>query len=222
MGRKPHPSPVIVQDSGVLCHGVIKWSEQKGSINTSGLTTSLSDRKVDTVTCPRPQGPLKAQLCPLRSGMSLDFCKHLWIPHQQLLWLRKGTTATPVMDRQGGHQWAGAAWTCLRKKSKQTTKMVPSTISAFCYLSFYHHFVGTCYLCILYFSHVYTYVYTHTHMYLYMHTCVHVCMGFSGGAVVKNPPANAEDARNTGLIPGSGRSPGVGNSNHSSILGLPW
>ena len=35
-------------------------------------------------------------------------------------------------------------------------------------------------------------------------------MGFPGGAVVKNPPANAGD---TGLIPGSGRSPGEGNGN---------
>ena len=39
--------------------------------------------------------------------------------------------------------------------------------------------------------------------------------------VVKNPPANAGDA---GLIPGSGRSPGGGNGNHSSILAweIPW
>ena len=29
--------------------------------------------------------------------------------------------------------------------------------------------------------------------------------------VVKNPPANAGDARDLGFIPGSGRSPGVGN-----------
>ena len=35
-------------------------------------------------------------------------------------------------------------------------------------------------------------------------------MGFPGGSVVKNPPANAGDA---GSIPGSGRSPGVGNGN---------
>ena len=34
--------------------------------------------------------------------------------------------------------------------------------------------------------------------------------GFPGGSVVKNPPANAEA---TGLIPGSGRSPGRGNGN---------
>ena len=31
--------------------------------------------------------------------------------------------------------------------------------------------------------------------------------------VVKNPPANAGDARDVGLMPGSGRSPGVGNGN---------
>ena len=36
---------------------------------------------------------------------------------------------------------------------------------------------------------------------------------FPGGAVVKNPPANAGDARNMGLIPGSGRSHGEGNGN---------
>ena len=35
-------------------------------------------------------------------------------------------------------------------------------------------------------------------------------MGFTGGSVVKNPPANAGD---TGSIPGSGRSPGGGNGN---------
>ena len=31
--------------------------------------------------------------------------------------------------------------------------------------------------------------------------------------VVKNPHAYAEDIRDVGLIPGSGRSPGEGNSN---------
>ena len=37
--------------------------------------------------------------------------------------------------------------------------------------------------------------------------------GFSGGANVKNLPVNAGDTRDMGLIPGSGRSPGEGNSN---------
>ena len=38
-------------------------------------------------------------------------------------------------------------------------------------------------------------------------------LGFLGGSMVKNPPANAGDARDMGLIPGSGRPPGVGNGN---------
>ena len=53
-----------------------------------------------------------------------------------------------------------------------------------------------------------------------MPKCVCVCVGeiykvtylyaFPGGAVVKNPPANAGDV---GLIPGLGKSPGGGNGN---------
>ena len=38
-------------------------------------------------------------------------------------------------------------------------------------------------------------------------------IGFPGGAVVKNLPVNAGDTRDAALIPGSGRSPGVGNGN---------
>jgi len=38
-------------------------------------------------------------------------------------------------------------------------------------------------------------------------------MGFSGSSVVKNLPANAGDAGDTGLIPGLGKSPGGGNGN---------
>ena len=37
--------------------------------------------------------------------------------------------------------------------------------------------------------------------------------GFPGGSVVKNPPANAEDARDAGSIPDLGRSSGGGNGN---------
>ena len=46
-------------------------------------------------------------------------------------------------------------------------------------------------------------------------------MGFPGGAVVKNLPANTGDARDAGLIHGSGRSPGGGNDNslQNSSLG---
>ena len=38
-------------------------------------------------------------------------------------------------------------------------------------------------------------------------------IGFPGGTVVKNLPANAGDIRDAGSIFGLGRSPGVGNSN---------
>ena len=38
-------------------------------------------------------------------------------------------------------------------------------------------------------------------------------MGIPAGSVLKNLPANAGDARDTGLIPGSGRCPVVGNGN---------
>ena len=45
--------------------------------------------------------------------------------------------------------------------------------------------------------------------------------GFSDGSVVKNPPANVEDAS---LIPGSGRSPEGGKAIRSYILAwkIPW
>ena len=47
--------------------------------------------------------------------------------------------------------------------------------------------------------------------------------GFPGGAVVKNSPASAGDAKDEGSFPGSGRSPGVGNGNplQYSCLGNP-
>ena len=38
-------------------------------------------------------------------------------------------------------------------------------------------------------------------------------MGFPGSAVVKKPPLSAGNTRDVGLIPGLGRSPGVGNGN---------
>ena len=42
--------------------------------------------------------------------------------------------------------------------------------------------------------------------------------------VVKNPPANAGNIRDTGLISGLGRSPGKGMATYSSILAwrIPW
>ena len=48
-------------------------------------------------------------------------------------------------------------------------------------------------------------------------------MGFPGGSVVKDPPANAGDTGDLGSIPGPGRSPGEGNGNplHYSCLENP-
>ena len=42
--------------------------------------------------------------------------------------------------------------------------------------------------------------------------------------MVKNPPANAGDTRDMGLIPGSGIAPEVGNGNllQYSCLEIPW
>ena len=73
----------------------------------------------------------------------------------------------------------------------------------------------------------------------FIHSCIHCArnmgqltllislpisfLGFPGSTVAKNLPANAGDTRDSGLIPGSGRSPAVGNGN-SSILArkIPW
>ena len=50
-------------------------------------------------------------------------------------------------------------------------------------------------------------------------------MGFPEGAVVKNLPANAGDAREVSLIPGSGGSPGIGNGKllqYSCLEEISW
>ena len=48
--------------------------------------------------------------------------------------------------------------------------------------------------------------------------------GFPGGVSGKEPACNAGDPRDEGSIPGSGRSPGVGNGNPCHILAwkIPW
>ena len=51
-------------------------------------------------------------------------------------------------------------------------------------------------------THIYVYIHTHTHRY-----ASHVAL------VAKNPPTSAGDARDEVSIPGSRRSPGVGNGN---------
>ena len=62
--------------------------------------------------------------------------------------------------------------------------------------------------------YIYKYVTLITYGLIYMcsliYMLVHCHMGFPGGSVIKNPPANAGDV---GSIPGLGRSPGRGNGN---------
>ena len=48
--------------------------------------------------------------------------------------------------------------------------------------------------------------------------------GFPSSALVKNPPADAGDARDVSSMPGLGRSPGEEMATYSSILvwKIPW
>ena len=65
---------------------------------------------------------------------------------------------------------------------------------------------------------------THTHTILQIILGAYRPWGFPGGSVVKNRSANAGDAGDVDLIPGSGRSPGEGKATHSGILAwkIPW
>ena len=62
-----------------------------------------------------------------------------------------------------------------------------------------------------------------TMLYIYLHICTPF-MGFPGGSVIKNPPANAGNARDVGSIPWSGRSSEKEMVTHLSITAwkIPW
>ena len=51
------------------------------------------------------------------------------------------------------------------------------------------------------------------HHFLSVYSVVYFLRASQVALLVKNPPANAGDARDMGSIPGSGRSPGIGNGN---------
>ena len=67
----------------------------------------------------------------------------------------------------------------------------------------------------MYYAYYKTYIIQIKGIYTHIYACIYIFMGFPGGSAVKNLPANAGD---TGLIPGSGRSPGVGNSNPTPVF----
>ena len=52
----------------------------------------------------------------------------------------------------------------------------------------------------------------------YLLSTYYVSRGFPSGTVVKNQPANVGDARNTGSIPGSGRSFREGNRQPTPVF----
>ena len=60
--------------------------------------------------------------------------------------------------------------------------------------------------------------------YIVIYRVVYLYMGFPGGTMVKNPPANAGNRRDVASISGSGRSLGVGNGNplQYSCWKIPW
>ena len=64
----------------------------------------------------------------------------------------------------------------------------------------------------------------HYAVYLKVICYTSIISGFPGDSVVKNPPATAGDIRDTGLNPGSERSPEKEMATHSSILAwrTPW
>ena len=82
-------------------------------------------------------------------------------------------------------------------------------------------------------THIYTYIYTYIHMHIYIHTHTHththtyMLHGFPCSSVGRE---SAGSARDLGLIPGFGRSPGEGNGNppgkshgQRSLVGCsPW
>ena len=64
----------------------------------------------------------------------------------------------------------------------------------------------------IYYIFPYTYIYTHTHTHTYIYIYIHI-YGFPDGSVCKKPACFVGDTGDTGLIHGSGRSPGEGNGN---------
>ena len=50
-------------------------------------------------------------------------------------------------------------------------------------------------------------------LFIFISAYLSIHLGFPDGFAVENLPVNAGDAGDTGLIPGSGRSPGGGNGN---------
>ena len=66
------------------------------------------------------------------------------------------------------------------------------------------------------FKFTYRVIYIYKFMYIFIYKIIY--MGFPGGSVVKNLPANAGATGDECSIPGLGRSPGGGNDNLLDLL----
>ena len=82
------------------------------------------------------------------------------------------------------------------------------------YVFIVYVYIYTCvYLC--------TYIHVYNMFILYMYIlcmCISINMGFPGGTSTKGPPTSAWEVRNSGSVPGLGRSPG---GRHGNPLFLP-
>ena len=72
------------------------------------------------------------------------------------------------------------------------------------YKYLYTYAYGFIYIC---------FIYVHICVYIYIYTHIHMCEASQVVLVVKNPLANSGDLRDSGSIPGWGRSPGRGHGN---------
>ena len=74
------------------------------------------------------------------------------------------------------------------------------------------------------FLYIYIYIYIYVYIYIYIpfqilfHYSYYIEWASYVVLMAKNPPVNSGEVRDTGSIPGSGRSPEGGHGTHSSIL----
>ena len=113
-----------------------------------------------------------------------------------MFWINKQTYGVLLLVDEKGYCYMW--WTALHRGKKEVPIFPVPFADCMIFTKLYHHLTSV----ILSIKSI-----------LYNIVCnkwVIVTKGFSGGSVVKNPPANEGDM---GLIPGSGRSPEGGNGN---------
>ena len=157
-------------------------------------------------------GPLPSPSC----SASLPFCSLFKLPHHFCRIFTHSHAVTHALAHASTHPAClGVAYISLpiSATSAEHSYRLSLTHSRSCTCSHYTHTRAH--------THTHTHTLTHIHTHTHTHACAHLCstslvtwqslgftVDFPGGTVVKNLPANAGDTKGTGLIPGSGRSPG--------------